>query len=77
MAEQLATLFERRRAKMERAFRKTSLQNHGWELADITQCLYANMYRGARTILEERGLLAPREKHANGAEWTFWAEERE
>lgn len=77
MAEQLATLFERRRAKMERAFRKTSLRNHGWELTDITQCLYANMYRGARTILEERGLLAPREKHANGAEWIFWAEERE
>lgn len=76
MAEQLATLFERRRAKMERAFRKTSLQKHGWELADITQCLYANMYRGARSILEGRGLLAPREKHANGAEWIFWAEER-
>ena len=77
MAEQLATLFQRRRAKMERAFRKTSLQKHGWELTDITQCLYANMYRGARTILEGRGLLAPREKHANGAEWIFWAEERE
>jgi hypothetical protein len=35
------------------------------------------MYRGARTLLEERGLLAPRKKHANGAEWIFWAEERE
>src|SRR5687767_1498 len=77
MAEQLATLFERRRAKMERAFRRTSLPNHGWELADVTHCVYANMYRGARTLLEERGVLAPREKHANGAEWIFWAEERE
>lgn len=77
MAEQLATLFERRRAKMERAFSKTDLPDHGWELSDITQCLYANMYRGARTLLEERGLLAPRKKHANGAEWIFWAEERE
>lgn len=77
MAEQLATLFERRRAKMERAFRRTSLPDHGWELFDVTHCVYANMYRGARTLLEERGLLAPPKKHANGAEWIFWAEERE
>ena len=77
MAQQLATLFERRRAKMERAFRKTSLPDHGWELSDVTHCLYANIYRGARTLLQKRGLLAPREKHANGAEWIFWAEQRE
>jgi DNA-binding transcriptional ArsR family regulator len=77
MAEQLATLFERRRAKIERAFNRTSLPEHGWEVSDITQCLYANMYRSARTLLEQRGLLASREKHANGAEWTFWAEEQE
>ena len=75
MAQQLATLFERRRAKMERAFRKTSLAAQGWKLSDVTQCLYANTYRSARTLLEERGLLTPREKHANGAEWIFWAEE--
>jgi DNA-binding transcriptional ArsR family regulator len=77
MAEQLATLFERRRTKIEQAFRKTSLPGHGWKLSDITQCLYANMYRRARILLEQRGLLAKREKHANGAEWIFWAEERE
>ena len=77
MAEQLATLFERRRAKIERAFAKTTLADHGWELSDITHCLYANMYRGARTLLEKRGLLAPRAKHENGAEWIFWAEEPE
>lgn len=75
MAEQLATLFERRLAKMERAFAKTNLADHGWELSDVTQCLYANVYRSARTMLEERGMLASREKHANGAEWIFWAEE--
>lgn len=75
MAEQLANLFERRRAKIERAFKNTSLPAHGWELSDVTHCLYANMYRGARMLLEERGLLAPRAKHANGAEWIFWAEE--
>jgi DNA-binding transcriptional ArsR family regulator len=75
MAEQLATLFERRRAKMERAFQNTSLPDQGWKLADVTQCLYANMYRSARTLLERRGLLTPRQKHANGAEWIFWAEQ--
>ena len=77
MAEQLATLFERRRAKIERAFKNTSLADHGWKLSDVTHCLYANMYRGARTLLEERGLLSVRAKHTNGAEWIFWAEERE
>jgi hypothetical protein len=35
------------------------------------------MYRSARTLLEERGLLARRAKHENGAEWIFWAEEPE
>jgi predicted transcriptional regulator len=75
MAEQLAALFEKRRAKMERVFRSTSLPDHGWKLSDITQCLYTNMYRSARTLLEERGMLASRVKHANGAEWIFWAEQ--
>jgi hypothetical protein len=77
MSEQLAALFERRRAKMERAFRRTSLASHGWEVSDVTQCVYANVYRSARALLEERGLLASREKHENGAEWIFWAEEPE
>lgn len=77
MAQQLANLFERRQAKIEKAFRKTSLPDHGWELSEVAHCLYANMYRSARTLLEERGLLSSREKHANGAEWIFWAEERE
>ena len=77
MAEQLAALVVRRRAKMEKAFRNTSLPEQGWEFSDITQCVYTNMYRSARRLLEQRGLLASREKHANGAEWIFWAEERE
>src|SRR5678815_4391579 len=77
MAAELANLFEKRRAAMESAFRKTNLSAHGWELSHVTQCFYANMYRGARTLLEQRGLLTPRQKHANGAEWLFWAEERE
>jgi DNA-binding transcriptional ArsR family regulator len=77
MAEDLATLFQRRLTKIERAFGKTSLPEHGWQLSDVTQCLYANMYRTARRILEQRGLLASQVKHANGAEWIFWAEERD
>jgi DNA-binding transcriptional ArsR family regulator len=77
MAQQLATLFERRRAKMEQAFRRTGLGEHGWELSDVTQCLYANMYRSARTLLEQRGLLTPPAKHGNGTKWIFWAEEHE
>ncbi len=75
MAEQVVKLFERKRSKLERAFRRTGLADQGWEFSDITQCLYANMQRGARTLLEQRGVLSPREKHANGAEWIFWAEE--
>ena len=77
MAQQVAALFERRKAKMERAFSRTTLADQGWELADVTQCLYANMYRSARTLLEQRGLLASRAKHENGAGWIFWAEEPE
>lgn len=77
MAQQLASMFERRQPKIEKVFRRTTLPDHGWELSEIAHCLYANMYRSARTMLEERGLLSSREKHANGAEWIFWAEERE
>jgi DNA-binding transcriptional ArsR family regulator len=75
MAEKVAALFEKKRPHMERAFRQTGFASQGWELKDVTQCLYANMQRTARTLLEQRGLLSPREKHANGAEWIFWAEE--
>jgi DNA-binding transcriptional ArsR family regulator len=75
MSEELVKLFEKKLQQMERAFRKTDLSTHGWKLSDVTQCLFANMYRGARLQLEQRGFLASREKHANGAEWIFWAEE--
>jgi DNA-binding transcriptional ArsR family regulator len=75
MSKELVAMFERKRQKMERAFRKTSLSKQGWELSDITQCLYANMQRGARTLLEERGMVPPRQKHKNGAAWIFWAQE--
>jgi DNA-binding transcriptional ArsR family regulator len=75
MAEQVVRIFERKRAKMERAFSKTGLKQQGWAFSEIAQCLYANMQRDARTRLEKRRVLARREKHANGVEWIFWAEE--
>ena len=77
MANELAALFERNQSKMERAFDKTTLAQHGWQLSEVTHCLYANLYRKSRTLLEERGLLAQPVKHANGAEWIFWAEQPE
>lgn len=75
MAAQVAALFEKKRPQMERAYRRTSFADRGWELTDVTQCLYANMQRRARALLEQRGLLSPPERHVNGAEWIFWAEE--
>jgi len=75
ISKEVVTLLEGKRQKMESAFRRTGLSKQGWELSDVTQCFYANMYRRARTLLEQRGLLSPREKHANGANWIFWAEE--
>jgi DNA-binding transcriptional ArsR family regulator len=75
MAEKLAALFERKESQMKRAFNKTSLSQRGWDLTDVTQCIFANVQRAARTLLEERGLLRPPEKHTNGASWIYWAEE--
>ncbi len=54
MSKDLVTLFEKKRQKMERAFHKTGLSKQGRELSDDTPCLFANMYRGARTLLEQR-----------------------
>jgi DNA-binding transcriptional ArsR family regulator len=77
MAETVASLFERKRSQMETAFKRTDLPKGGWEFSDITQCVYANVQRSARALLEQRGILSPREKHKNGAEWIFWAQESE
>lgn len=75
MAEQVAALFEKKRRQMESAFRGSSFPGRGWELKDVTQCLYAHVQRGARELLEERGVLPKPEQHGNGVEWVFWAEE--
>jgi DNA-binding transcriptional ArsR family regulator len=75
MAEEVIRIFEKKQEKIERAFERTSLKSAGWELSDVTQCLYANMQRGARTRLEKNGMLARGQKHSNGLDWIFWAEE--
>lgn len=76
MSEELAGMFEKKLSKMERAFRKTKLGDQGWKLSDVTPCLFANMYRDARKLLEEEGLMKSRENHKNGVQWIFWAEQR-
>ena len=75
MAEKFAALFERKESHLKRAFNKTALPDRGWDFTDVTQCIFANVQRAARTLLEERGLLRPPEKHENGASWIYWAEE--
>lgn len=76
MAEQVAAVFTKKRSKLERAFSKTDIAEQGWDFEDVTQCLFANMQRHARTLLEQRGLLRSRQQHANGAAWIFWAQEQ-
>ncbi|HEY9232096.1 MAG TPA: hypothetical protein VIS78_08110, partial [Blastocatellia bacterium] len=75
MAEALANLFEKRHHKLEAAFNKTILRERGWAFADIAQYLFARVQRSARETLEQRGILPLPEKHINGVEWIFWAEE--
>jgi DNA-binding transcriptional ArsR family regulator len=75
MAKRVAALFEKNHPKLERAFKKTDLEERGWTFSDVAHYLYASVQRGARQLLEERGALPPRQKHQNGAEWIFWAEE--
>ena len=75
MAGEIVQVFEQNQAKIEKAFKKSGIPKQGWEVTDVTQCLYANTQRAARSKLEQRGLLKPREKKANGAKWVFWAEE--
>lgn len=75
MAARVADIFEKKRGQLGRAFDKTDLAKQGWEFQDVTQYLYAQVQRGARQLLEQRGALSPPAQHKNGAEWVFWAEE--
>jgi hypothetical protein len=71
----MATLFAKKQSQLRKAFHRTGLAEQGWEFSDITQCVFANVQRDARTLLEQRGVLRSREKHVNGTEWVYWAEE--
>ena len=75
LAKRVADLFEKKRPQLERTFNRTGLAGRGWEFSDITQYLYAAVQRGARELLEERGVLPTPEQHRNGVRWVFWAEE--
>jgi hypothetical protein len=77
MSAQFVQVFEKGQAKIEQAFNKTRLAEQGWQFADLAQYFYACIQRGARNRLEENGTLPPAEKHKNGVEWLFWAEEAE
>ena len=75
MAERIAELFDKQQAQFKLAIEKSSLADQGCEFSDLAQYLYASVQRGARMLLEERGVLPHPKKHKNGAEWLFWAEE--
>lgn len=75
MAERVASLFEKQQKRFESAFDHTDMPDRGWSYSDVAHYLYAKVQRGARELLEQRGVLPQRETHRNGAEWVFWAEE--
>jgi len=75
IAERMADIFESRLSELEQAMQQTGLTEKSWKFSDLSQYLYACAQRGARKLLEQRGVLPRREKHENGAEWLFWAEE--
>jgi len=75
LASEIAELFSRKEAALKAVFERTSLSKDGWEFRDITQCVFANVQRNARILLEERRILKTAEKHSNGSEWIYWAEE--
>jgi DNA-binding transcriptional ArsR family regulator len=75
LAAKVAALFKRHRRQLEKAFGATPLSERGWDFAEVAQCVYAKIQRGARELLEQEGTLAPPKTHSNGVEWVFWAEE--
>ena len=75
LAADFAHAFESRLAEMQAALQANTLAGGKWRFADVAHFCFASAQRGARTKLEERRVLPRRRKHANGAEWVFWAEE--
>jgi DNA-binding transcriptional ArsR family regulator len=75
LSDKVAEMFKKRRRKMEKAFRATSIKNRGWDFSEVAQCIFARVQRGARERLEKEGLLLGAQPHQNGVDWVFWAEE--
>ena len=73
LAIKVATLLLKNRRLLEKAFQQTPLAGRGWIFADVAQCVYARVQRGARQQLEKDAMLALPKKHRNGVEWIFWA----
>lgn len=75
IALQMADAFETSLQDMEQSLRQHTLANGHWDFRDVSQFCFASAQRGARALLEQRGVLPKRKKHRNGAAWVFWAEE--
>jgi predicted ArsR family transcriptional regulator len=75
IAARIAEIFESKQDALKQAIARTARADESWQFSDLSQYLYACAQRGARELLEERGVLPRRKKHRNGAEWLFWAEE--
>ena len=75
ISRDMADTFEKRLEALRQALPKDAFTRDGWDFSDATHFCYASAQRGARRLLEQRGVLPSPEKHQNGAEWVFWAEE--
>jgi hypothetical protein len=73
LAAQIAALFKKHERQLKRAFGTTPLPTQGWSFAEVAQCVYAQVQRGAREQLEHDGTLVRPRPHRNGIEWVFWA----
>ncbi|HYJ91214.1 MAG TPA: winged helix-turn-helix domain-containing protein [Pyrinomonadaceae bacterium] len=76
LSNMVADAFVKALPKFERAFKSSGLPEKGWDLKDLSQCLYARIQRTARRTLEERGVVVKPNPHRNGVAWSFWAEKQ-
>jgi DNA-binding transcriptional ArsR family regulator len=76
MSETIAELFAGARPEFERAYDASGVAGGGWTFDDLSQCVFAQIQRNARELLEQRGLITPPKQHRNGTVWTYWAELR-
>jgi hypothetical protein len=74
LGAEVADIMKKSFPKLEKAFRSTALQDKGWSFEDVAQFIFASVQRGARTRLEDEGILKAAEAHRNGIAWAFWAQ---